>query len=148
MGVLRSWSYLCWVRIFCYKSVLEVSTKRHGSIMIILFVPNSVSITPWIHDTNWTYTRRSGDVQNIFCTCSVRSVYVFCPGKVRKNFFFESFNSLLIFLELWEIIVTATQNPLSANPTKWPNTLKQFVGCSRRIFWVCLTILWGWRLNS
>ena len=88
MGVLRSWSYLCWVRIFCYKSVLEVSTKRHGSIMIILFVPNSVSITPWIHDTNWTYTRRSGDVQNIFCTCSVRSVYVFCPGKVRKNFFF------------------------------------------------------------
>ena len=28
-------------------------------------------------------------------------------------------------------------NPLSANPTKWSNTLKQFVGR------VCLTILWG-----
>ena len=25
-------------------------------------------------------------------------------------------------------------NPLSANPTKWSNTLKQFVGKSRRIF--------------
>ena len=24
-------------------------------------------------------------------------------------------------------------NPLSANPTKWSNTLKQFVGCSRNI---------------
>ena len=37
-------------------------------------------------------------------------------------------------------------NPLSANPTKWSNTLKQFVGpCfCRLIFWVCLTILWGW----
>ena len=26
--------------------------------------------------------------------------------------------------------------------TKWPNILKQFVGNSRRIIWVCLTILW------
>ena len=24
-------------------------------------------------------------------------------------------------------------NPLSANPSKWSNTLKQFVGCCRRI---------------
>ena len=31
--------------------------------------------------------------------------------------------------------------PLSANPTKWSNTLKQFVGCCRPIIWVCLTIL-------
>ena len=39
-------------------------------------------------------------------------------------------------------------NPLSVNPTKWLNTLKQFVGYSRRIVWVCLTILWGWRLKA
>ena len=32
----------------------------------------------------------------------------------------------------------------SANLTKWSNTLQQFVGSSRRIVWVCLTILWGW----
>ena len=38
--------------------------------------------------------------------------------------------------------------PLNANPTNWSNTLKQFVGNSRKIFWVCLTILWGWRLKS
>ena len=39
-------------------------------------------------------------------------------------------------------------NPLSANPTKWSNTLKQFVGYCRRIVSVCLTILWGWRLKG
>ena len=37
---------------------------------------------------------------------------------------------------------------LSANPTKWSNTLKQFIGNSRRIDWVCLTISWGWHLNG
>ena len=37
---------------------------------------------------------------------------------------------------------------LSANPTKKSNTIKQFVGCYRRIVWVCLTILWGCRLKS
>ena len=39
-------------------------------------------------------------------------------------------------------------NPFSANPSKWSNTLKQFVGFCRRIVWVCLTTLWGWRLNG
>ena len=38
--------------------------------------------------------------------------------------------------------------PLSANPTEWSNTLKQFVGKSRWIVWECLTILWGWRLKG
>ena len=32
-------------------------------------------------------------------------------------------------------------NTLSANPTKWSNTLKQFVSFCRRIVWMCLTIL-------
>ena len=39
-------------------------------------------------------------------------------------------------------------NPLSAKHTKWSKTLKQFVGCCRQIIWVCLTILWGWRLKG
>ena len=39
-------------------------------------------------------------------------------------------------------------NPLSTNSTKWSNTLKQFVGNSQWIVWVCLTILWGWRLKA
>ena len=39
-------------------------------------------------------------------------------------------------------------NTLSANPTKWSNTLKQFVSFCRRIVWMCLTILQGWRLKG
>ena len=35
-------------------------------------------------------------------------------------------------------------NPLSANPTKWSNTLKQFVG---NFPTNCLTISWNWRLT-
>ena len=38
-------------------------------------------------------------------------------------------------------------NPSSANPTSWSDALKQFVGNSQRIVWVCLTILWGWHLK-
>ena len=37
-------------------------------------------------------------------------------------------------------------NPLSADPTKWSYTLKQFVGCWRQIVWLC--ILWGWHLKG
>ena len=40
-------------------------------------------------------------------------------------------------------IVFIMINPLSANPTKWSNTLKQFVGKSQQIVSVCLIILWG-----
>ena len=32
-------------------------------------------------------------------------------------------------------------NPLDTKPTKWSNTLKQFVGFCRRIVWVCLATL-------
>ena len=46
----------------------------------------------------------------------------------------------------WYFLVSS--NTSSANPTKWSNRLKQFVSNSRRIFWVCLTILWGWRLKG
>ena len=35
--------------------------------------------------------------------------------------------------------------PLSVNLTKWSNTLKQF---TQTTVWVCLTILWGWRLRK
>ena len=39
-------------------------------------------------------------------------------------------------------------NPLSANPSKWSNILKQFVGFYLRIVLVRLTILCGWRLKG
>ena len=39
-------------------------------------------------------------------------------------------------------------NLLSVSPTKWSNTLKQFVGKRTRIVSMRLTILWGWRLKG
>ena len=39
-------------------------------------------------------------------------------------------------------------NPLSANLRKRSNTLEQFFSCCWRIFWVYLTILWGWWLKG
>ena len=61
----------------------------------------------------------------------------------------------VVFL-LWKYVSTSPQtngeyilfNPLTANPTKWSNTLKQFLGNRGRIIWVCLTISRGWRLKS
>ena len=34
-------------------------------------------------------------------------------------------------------------NPLNANPTKWLNTLKQFVSNSLQIVSMLVTIIWG-----
>ena len=39
-------------------------------------------------------------------------------------------------------------NQFLTKSTKWSNMLKQFVGKSRQIVWVCLTILWSVRLKS
>ena len=39
-------------------------------------------------------------------------------------------------------------NPSRAKPTKWSNILKQFVGNSRGIVSVVLTVLWVWRLKG
>ena len=60
---------------------------------------------------------------------------------------------LLLYSSLWEWVFTVQMddllfvNPLSTNPIKWSNTLKQFVGCCRRFLCVCLIILWGRRLK-
>ena len=54
----------------------------------------------------------------------------FSPGKKMKE---TSYNNHISFLFLKGSILTAIVNPLSGNLTKWLNTLKQFVGSSRRI---------------
>ena len=48
------------------------------------------------------------------------------------------------FSNCWTLCVTLS----APAPTKWSNTLKQFVGNSRRIVWECLTILWCWHLQA
>ena len=49
---------------------------------------------------------------------------------------------LVEFIQIPEKYI-GTFNPLSANPTKRSNALKESVGKNRQIFSVCLTILWG-----
>ena len=66
------------------------------------------------------------------------------------------FNAFQYMQYLWqntgfesvETLARSRLTLLSANPTKWSNTLKRFNGFCRRIVWVCLTILWGWCLKS
>ena len=36
--------------------------------------------TPWTQDVNWTYIRRSEDVEDVFWTSYVRLIYVPSPG--------------------------------------------------------------------
>ena len=43
-----------------------------------------------------------------------------------------------------ELILTI----ISANPTKWSNTLTQVAGFCWRFVWMCLTILWDWHLKG
>ena len=60
---------------------------------------------------------------------SLLSIFEHTSQRIPKNYLKNLFN-------------------LSANPTKLANTLRQFVGCCRRIVWVCLTILRGWCLKA
>ena len=54
----------------------------------------------------------------------------------------------LLNFDTAQIETVSLINPLSANLTKWPNTLKQFVGKSRRIVLVCLAIFVGLALKG
>ena len=61
---------------------------------------------------------------------------------VKKSKIFDRIlnNPLNLFVCLFIcFFVSGRFNPLSTNPTKWSNTLNQFVGCCRRIISVCLT---------
>lgn len=44
---------------------------------------------------------------------------------------------LLVYIAFFfQLVVRKSFNPLNTNPTEWSNTLEQFVGCCRQIFWV------------
>ena len=63
---------------------------------------------------------------------------------------FSAIHRATIFSCTWGwvwLIVFPTVNLLSTNPTRWSNTLKQFVSCCWWIAWVYLTKLWGWHLK-
>ena len=98
--------------------------------------------------------------QGLESHCSIRSGnHLIDPGRIKDGV--DLGNTLVILNPRYldrksstlnggpfvYLSVYSTINPLRANPTKWSNTLKQFVGCWRRIVWVCLN-LWGCRLKG
>ena len=75
-------------------------------------------------------------------------VFIKNPESVRKIKMYCIFKLLVRTYHLFDFRVKQRFfNPLGASPTKWSNTLKQFVACCQQIVWVCLTILWGWHLE-
>ena len=68
-------------------------------------------------------------------------IYIACIMHCISYLFIWHYTALLE-TQIWRLI-----NPLIGNPTKWSNTLKQFVG-NLLLTRVCLTILWYWRLDG
>ena len=59
----------------------------------------------------------------------------------RKRVHGDNPTHFIYYLQHWYNMVRIWLiNPLSVNPTKWSNTLKQFEGSCQRIIWMCLTI--------
>ena len=111
------------------------------------------SIQPMLIEKKWPskslVSLRSYPLSTYFRTCAYQGV--------RNNSFSENFEYLLNGWPLDKFNYTRSlqyvfsvhftmynlsANPLSTNPIKWSNTLKQLVGNSQRIVGVCLTILW------
>ena len=67
----------------------------------------------------------------------------FFPVRILK-FAYQKWNLGMI----WLYYFLTSFNPLSTNPTKSSNTLKQFAGFCQRIVWACFTILCVWRLKG
>ena len=87
---------------------------------------------------------------------SNQSVFTTCPKSQDKNLnilrtkellrwnkkHFSSFLKGYHWSKYKKFFLEGQSPTLSASPTKWSNTFKQFVGNSWRIAWNCLTILW------
>ena len=59
----------------------------HESFHGITFFPQTekMTLSAWAQDKNWTYIRRSEDIQNVFWTSYVPTVYVLClRGNTEK----------------------------------------------------------------
>ena len=108
--------------------------------------------TQRIKNLNITFSRRTISTLEIKpLTILAKETHRWCSTRFWIRlcviiFFFSRVFSGYIMVE-WSCLSAMNLIPLRTNLTKWSNTLKQFVGCCRRIVWVCLTILWGWRLK-
>ena len=80
-----------------------------------------------------------------FSSCALQNIFIFTPA---KNYWPTTECSKRYLIESTKAHLSSNVNLLSVNFTKWSNKLKELVGKSRQIVWVCLTILWGWQLKG
>ena len=103
-----------WVLLMFFPMFLEILYTRAFYIVVLLFT-----------------------LKFLFVMKSVRSLFLI---NCCNDSYFSKGEPLI--LEFWPAEVHVHLNPLSANPTKWSNKLKQFLG-KLPTNWVCLIILWG-----
>ena len=70
-SVLHAFHAAC--PVACYKNLLVYGSGAKYFLKSLLL---SFFISPQTQDVNWTYIRRSEDVQDVFWTSYVRSIYV------------------------------------------------------------------------
>ena len=98
----------------------------------------SIIIPPKLNLRHVTWLKCITRIVNVFHIPSLQAWHIYLELLLRQSFDKRQFESSKVF----------HHNPSSTNPTKWSSKLKQFVGNSRRIVSVCLTILWGWYLQE
>ena len=97
-------------------------------------------------DFNSYFCKLSGLRKSFFIAASSISITSDLHGFLK--FLNDSLKKQRAEICLHSIFEALHFNPLSDNPTKWSNTLKQFAFNSLQIVWVCLAILQGWGLKS
>ena len=60
----------------CKKYFLKWFFFHFNDLLFKIYKP------PWTQDVNWTYIRRSEDIQDVLWLSYVRSIYLLCPGGV------------------------------------------------------------------
>ena len=82
------------------------------------------------------------------CFILYKSLFALSPLSIFYFFFKKNVNMVNADKKRISRLYYPHVNLLSASPTKWSNTLKQFVGFCRRIVWMCFTMLSGLALKG
>ena len=123
-GWIKNQSQLCWIVLLCFYIVNVLLTANFPNV-ILCFKVLWTSIVTLNDIQSRALTQRKNTphswMKAILILIKVFQLKLFKILRiVRIVFGFSSFEENRVF---WPVI-----NPLSANPTKWSNTLKQFVG--------------------
>ena len=121
------------------------NSEKMSAFCLMILVGISRSGKTFSISSSWVIFLKSKRTY-IFKRKLARSVLLFYfknTGMVLNSFDSIKYRVIEVF---WNLTASDI-NPLTTNITKWPNTRKQFVSCCQQIVWLCLTILWDWRVK-